>query len=96
MTKPTENEDLEIRKRRILFRAWHRGTREMDLILGRFVNATVPGLNEREISLLERLMEVPDPDLYGWITGAKETPEEYETAVLQSLRSFHFGGEGWR
>jgi antitoxin CptB len=92
MTSRESSDDLEVRKRRILFRAWHRGTREMDLILGRFADATLSKLDARQIDLLETLMEVPDPELYDWITGAKETPADYETPLMQQLRSFHLGG----
>lgn len=84
--------DIETRKRRILFRAWHRGTREMDLILGRFADASVGGFDEFEIGLLETLMEVPDPDLYNWIVGAKPVPSGFDTPVLKQIRDFHFGG----
>ena len=64
----------------------------MDLILGRFADATLSQLDERDVAFLEILMEVPDPDLYDWITGAKETPADYETSLMQQLRNFHLGG----
>jgi antitoxin CptB len=89
MTDRETDKNLEIRKKRILFRAWHRGTREMDLILGRFADASVGLLGERDIALLENLMDVSDADLYDWIIGAKEIPAEYETTLLKKLRSFH-------
>jgi antitoxin CptB len=57
------HEDIEVRKRRMLFRAWHRGMREMDLILGRFADGNISRLSEHEIGLLEALMEMPDPDI---------------------------------
>ena len=49
-------------------------------------------LDAHQVDTFEALMEVPDPKLYEWITGAKETPAEYETALMQQLRSFHLGG----
>ena len=55
---------LDDRRKRLLFRCWHRGTREMDLILGRFADAEIAGLTDAELAELERLIEVPDPDLY--------------------------------
>ena len=85
-------ENLEVRKRRIRFRAWHRGMREMDLILGRFADATLSNLDADGVDTFEALMEVPDPELYEWITGAKKTPAKYETELMQKLRSFHLGG----
>src|SRR5215471_8778723 len=60
---------LDDRRKRLLFRCWHRGTREMDLILGRFADAEIASLAEDELSELERLIEVPDPDLYAALTG---------------------------
>jgi antitoxin CptB len=85
------SEGLDIRRRRLLFRSWHRGTREMDLIMGRFADAHLAALSERELDAYERLIEVPDPDLYAWISGELPAPAEYETPLLQRLRDFHFG-----
>ncbi|MCA6110670.1 FAD assembly factor SdhE [Bradyrhizobium cenepequi] len=65
---------LDNRRKRLLFRCWHRGTREMDLILGRFADAEIGNLSDAELSELEHLLEVPDPDLYAALTGDK-TPE---------------------
>lgn len=86
------HEDIEVRKRRMLFRAWHRGMREMDLILGRFADGHVSRLSEHEIGLLEALMEMPDPDIYGWITGAIPTPAEFDTPLLKKICDFHRSG----
>jgi len=55
----------------LLFRCWHRGTREMDLILGRFADAAIASLSDDELDRLEHLIEVPDPDLYAALTGDK-------------------------
>src|SRR6202020_1080361 len=60
---------LDDRRKRLLFRCWHRGTREMDLILGRFADAEIATLSEDELAQLELLIEVPDPDLYAALTG---------------------------
>ena len=81
--------DLDPRRKRILFRAWHRGIREMDLIMGRFADAEIGSMPENELAELERLIEVPDRDLYLWITGEAETPSNYDTAVFRRLKSFH-------
>src|SRR6476661_6612002 len=77
MTGSTRSSDgLDDRRKRLLFRCWHRGTREMDLILGRFADAEIVNLSEDEMSQLERLIEVPDPDLYAAIPGDRPAPEE--------------------
>ena len=60
---------LDDRRKRLLFRCWHRGTREMDLILGRFADAEIADMPDNELTELERLIELPDPDLYAAVTG---------------------------
>jgi antitoxin CptB len=80
---------LDERRRRVLFRAWHRGIREMDLIMGRFADAEIAAMPEADLNDFERLIEVPDRDLYGWITGEGETPGNYDTPVFRRLRAFH-------
>jgi antitoxin CptB len=83
---------LDERRRRLLYRSWHRGTREMDLILGRFADAMIAALSEDEVDALERLSEVPDPDLYAWLSGGRPVPEEYDMALFRRLRDFHRAG----
>src|SRR6476659_9558563 len=67
---------LDDRRKRLLFRCWHRGTREMDLILGRFADAEIASLSDAELTELETLLEVNDPDLYAAITGDKQLAAE--------------------
>ena len=81
--------DLDPRRKRILYRAWHRGIREMDLILGRFADAHIGELSDAELDDYERLIENPDPDLLNWLTGASATPTDYDTAMFRRLRDFH-------
>lgn len=81
--------DLDVRRRRNLFRAWHRGIREMDLIMGRFADAEIGTLSEGDLDEFERLIEVPDRDLYRWITGEDEIPANYDTPLFRRLRTFH-------
>lgn len=81
--------DDSVRRRRIVFRAWHRGTREMDLIMGRYADAHAATMPTAEIDLFEALMEAPDPEVFGWICGAKPTPANYDTALLHRIRAFH-------
>jgi antitoxin CptB len=81
--------DLDVRRRRILFRAWHRGLREMDILIGRFADAEIGTMTETDLEAFERLIEVPDRDLLGWITGEDETPANYDTALLRRLKAFH-------
>jgi antitoxin CptB len=85
------SEGLEIRRRRVLFRAWHRGTKEMDLVMGRFADAEIRTMSDDDLNDFERLIEVPDRDLFTWVTGKADTPGNYDTAVFQRLKTFHCG-----
>jgi antitoxin CptB len=89
MTGSTRSSDgLDERRRRLLFRCWHRGTREMDLILGRFADAEIASLRDDELAQLERLIEVPDPDLYAAMTGDKPLPPEFANGLVDRIKSF--------
>lgn len=90
MTDPQPT-DPETRKRRLLFRAWHRGTREMDLLLGRFADSEAGRLSEGEIAAFEKLLDAPEPDIYHWIMDAMPVPGEYDAALLRKIRQFHLG-----
>ncbi|MCP4559516.1 MAG: succinate dehydrogenase assembly factor 2 [Bosea sp.] len=81
--------DLDPRRRKILFRAWHRGMREMDLIMGRFADAQIGTLSEAELDEFERLIEVLDRDLLSWVTGEAQVPENYDSDVFRQLKAFH-------
>lgn len=88
MTGSTRSSDgLDDRRKRLLFRCWHRGTREMDLILGRFADAEIATLSDVELSLLEQLIEVPDPDLYAALTGDRMLAPEYHTALFERIKA---------
>jgi antitoxin CptB len=79
---------LDDRRKRLLFRCWHRGTREMDLILGRFADAEIANLSDEELAHLEYLMDVPDPDLYAALTGNMPPPPEYANGLFARIKSF--------
>ena len=89
MTGSTRSSDgLDFRRKRLLFRCWHRGTREMDLILGRFADAEIADLTDDELGELERLIEVPDPDLYAALTGDGSIAPEHAGPLFDRLRRF--------
>jgi antitoxin CptB len=87
---------LDLRRRKLLYRSWHRGLREMDLIMGGFADAKVAQLSEGELGELERLIDVPDGDLLAWITGQAAVPPDFDSALFRELRDFHLdpGGGG--
>ena len=82
------SETRETRLKRLRFRSWRRGIREMDLILGPFADAELAGLTEAELDAYERLMQEPDWDLYAWVTGQDAPPAAHE-ALIRRLASFH-------
>ena len=63
------SQGLDERRRRLLYRCWHRGTRETDLIMGPFADAWIGELSDIELADFERLSDVPDPEIYAWVTG---------------------------
>jgi antitoxin CptB len=86
------SEGLDARRRRLLFRAWHRGMREVDLITGRFADAHIASLSEAEVDDFERLMDVPEPDLLAWVMGVAATPPDHDTALFRRMRALHARG----
>jgi antitoxin CptB len=80
-------EDIEIRRKRLIYRAWHRGTREMDLILGSFADKNVAGFSSTELDEFESLLQLQDPDLYNWITGAEPVPANIDSALFNKLKN---------
>ena len=81
-----------VRRRRLKFRAWHRGMREVDLLLGRFADAHVDGLGEDDLAAFEALLDVPDPVVLSWITGGAPVPGDRESPFLRRLIAFHGDG----
>jgi antitoxin CptB len=86
------SQGLDTRRRKLLFRAWHRGMREMDLIMGRFADRMIEELGESELGAFEQLMELPDRELLALITGEAHVPPSLDTELFRRLRDFH--GQG--
>ena len=79
------SEGLDARRRRLLFRAWHRGMREVDLITGRFADAHIGTLTGAEVTEFEQLMDVPEPDLLNWVMGQEPTPQSFDTLLFRKM-----------
>jgi antitoxin CptB len=92
MTRSSEG--LDPRRRKLLFMCWHRGIREMDLIMGRFADENIDRLSIEEVAELERLSEQPDQNLLGWFTGEFATPAEFDTPVFRKMRDFNGRARG--
>jgi antitoxin CptB len=73
-------------RRRILFRAWRRGMREMDLVMGQFADSNLPAMSEAELDAFERLLDAHDPQVLAWITGEEKTPLEFDTPLIARLK----------
>lgn len=92
MSGPAISSDgLDGRRKRLLFRSWHRGMREMDLVLGRFADAQIAALSDQDLDEYERWLEVPDLTIFNWVNGSQPTPAEFDTALFRRLREFHYG-----
>jgi antitoxin CptB len=79
---------LDERRKRLRFRAWRRGFREIDLILGGFADRHIATLDAADVDAFERLLELRDLDVYDWIVGRTPPPAENDTTLLQRLRQF--------
>jgi antitoxin CptB len=89
MTGTTRSSNgLDDRRKRLLFRCWHRGTREMDLILGRFADAEIGGLAALELTQLEDLVALEDPELYPAFVGDTQLDEQYRTPLFERIKEF--------
>jgi antitoxin CptB len=90
MPAPASDCASEIRRKRLLFRSWHRGTREADLILGSFAEAHLRDFDAGGLDQYEALLACPDPDLFDWIAGRATPPPEYDTDVTRLLLTFRY------
>ncbi len=79
---------MDVTRKRLLFRARHMGTNENDIFFGNFAEATLPSLSGEQLERFEKLLEVSDPDLFLWVTGAKPVPAAYDNDIMHMLRSF--------
>jgi antitoxin CptB len=82
--------DREHRLKRLRFRAWHRGTKEADLLIGGFFDRHHADWGDAEIDLFERLLEEQDVDIMGWATGSQPVPPEYQGQLMQALETLNY------
>lgn len=85
--------ELPVERRRAHFRAWHRGTREMDLLLGTFADDALAGMDSADFQDFEALMEAPDGELFKWLLERDPVPGNYDTPVFRRLSRFHLERE---
>jgi antitoxin CptB len=77
---------LDNRRRRMIYRAQHRGTYENDLLIGDFVKARIATMSETELDELEQVMEFPDAELADWLTGRVPIPAHADSPMLRRIR----------
>ncbi len=82
--EPTETEK---KRKQLTFRSWHRGTKEMDLIMGSFADKYLKSFSTEELDQYERILQYSDPDLYNWITGKEDAPANIIDNVFEKLMS---------
>jgi antitoxin CptB len=90
------SDGLDARRRRLLFRSWHRGIREMDLIYGRFADAYIAALSETELGDYEKLLELRDQQVFDWVSGAQPALPQYDTPLFSRLCAFQKGEDKTR
>jgi antitoxin CptB len=82
--------DREHRLKRLRFRAWHRGVKEADLLIGGFFDAHGESWGEAEMDLFEAMLEEQDVDILGWAMGTQPVPERYAGTVMQALKTLNY------
>ena len=80
----------DIRRKRLLFRSWHRGTKETDLLLGSFAERHLAAFSEAQLDRYEALLDNDDGDLFDWIAGRAALPAEWDGDVMRLLREFRY------
>ena len=77
--------DLETYKKKIIYKASHRGSKEMDILLGNFINKYVELFNKKELHLFDLILDNDDDDIYQWILGKNDIPNKYKNRVFSLL-----------
>ena len=90
----SETETIENRRKRLRFRSWHRGTKEMDLLMGSFADAHLDSFGREQLDRFEALLDVPEPVVYDWILGRSTPPAAYDHDVTRLLLAFEFQPPG--
>lgn len=83
-----DNSKLNTRQRKLVFRAWHRGIREMDLVFGQYVDAHITKLDDRAMEELEYIMSFEDRDLLTWVTGEVQVPSDVDTPLFRDILDY--------
>ena len=79
---------MNVHRNRLLFKSWHRGTQESDLLLGSFADSCLAGFDASQLNRYEALLDCSDADLFEWILGGGVPPAEHDHDVLHLLRAY--------
>lgn len=82
------------RRSKLKFRAWRRGFRELDLLMGSFADETLACMNEESLDEFERLLDIPDWEIFAWLVGQEAVPEKHKGPVLDQLIGFRYAPRG--
>ncbi|MFQ6018196.1 MAG: succinate dehydrogenase assembly factor 2 [Kiloniellaceae bacterium] len=89
-------ESPDVRRKRLRFRCRHRGTKELDLLLGGFADRELDGMTEAQLARFEALLEVPEPVIFAWLAGRRAPPPDFDHDVMRRLREFRYEPAGRR
>jgi antitoxin CptB len=95
--KGIDMEELERQRKKLMFQCHHRGTKELDLVLGPFADAHLADLDADELRVLTAFLSEIDPDIYDWLSGREPLPARLQSAVTERLVAFgrlRLSGEG--
>ncbi len=81
----TEKNDDALRRKKLIYRCVHRGTKEADLIIGKFATQNVPAMTEEEMCQLETILNQADADLFHWLTKQADLPDNMQFPVMFNL-----------
>jgi len=84
----SDGDRLAVERKRLRYRSWHRGTREADLLLGRFADAHLPGMDAAQLARFAALLDLADPDLLDWLVGRAPPPPGHDNEVAALLDGF--------
>lgn len=90
----TQTETIEIRRKRVLYRANHRGTQEMDILIGGFVSDHVDSFDNDMLDRIEALMDEEETDLQAWLMGQRNIPDNVDHALIEAIRNHKLGKSG--
>lgn len=88
------DDDLELRRKKLLYRSHYTGTKETDILLTRFAERNLPTFDARQLDLYEAMLHAGDPEILAWVVGRRPIPPEYDNEVSRMLVRFNFAQSG--